>query len=45
MVDSFIRPDKIATLDKTMIKQVLGELSTTKLDEVKRNLKAFLEIK
>lgn len=44
VVDSFIRPDKIATLDKSMIKQVLGSLNDKKLSEVKTNLKEFLEI-
>lgn len=45
VVDSYIRPDKIATLDKGMIKQVLGSISTAKLDEVKLKLKTFLEIR
>lgn len=44
VVASFIRPDKIATLDRTMIKKVLGGLSGSKLIEVKIKLKAFLEI-
>ena len=44
VTDSFIRPDKIATLDKDMIKQVLGRISDNKLDTVKQKLKLFLEI-
>lgn len=44
VTDSFIRPDKIATLDKSMIKKVLGALNNTKLHEVKEKLKVFLEI-
>jgi mRNA interferase MazF len=44
VIDSFIRPDKIATLDKDMIKQVLGRISDNKLDTVKQKLKLFLEI-
>jgi mRNA interferase MazF len=45
VINSFIRPDKIATLDRIMIKKVLGTVSKTKLDEVKHKLKLFLEIK
>jgi mRNA interferase MazF len=45
VTDSFIRPDKIATLDKDMVKQILGGISDNKLDEVKQNLKIFLEIR
>ncbi len=44
IVDSFIRPDKIATLDRSMIEKVLGNLSDPKLLEVKLKLKEFLEI-
>ncbi len=44
VTDSFIRPDKIATLDRTLIKQILGTVSSTKLSEVKLNLKNFFEI-
>lgn len=44
VVDSFIRPDKIATLDKYMILQKLGVLKTTKLSEVKVALQKVLEI-
>ena len=44
VVNSFIRPDKIATLDRSMIKKVLGDLSNPKLLDVKLKLKEFLEI-
>jgi mRNA interferase MazF len=44
ITNSFIRPDKIATLDKSMIKKTLGTITDTKLREVKVKLKAFLEI-
>ncbi len=44
VMDSFIRPDKIATLDRSMIQKVLGTVTDTKLDEVKSKLKVFLEI-
>ncbi len=44
IINSFIRPNKIATLDKVMIKRVLGTLSNSKLSEVKLRLKDFLEI-
>lgn len=44
ITDSFIRPNKIATLDKTLIKQILGTVSSDKLAEVKLSLKSFLEI-
>jgi mRNA interferase MazF len=43
--DSFIRPDKIATLDRSMIKQTLGTISKGKLNTVKLKLRVFLEIK
>ncbi len=33
-VDSFIRPDKLFTIDKSMISTVYGELNDTKTDEV-----------
>lgn len=45
VVNSFIRPDKIATLDKGMIKKVLGTVVDTKLHEVKLTLKVFLELR
>lgn len=44
VANSFIRPDKIATLDRNMIKQVLGTISESKLDAIKLKLKLFLEI-
>lgn len=44
VTDSFIRPDKIATLDKSMIKRDLGTVSAAKLQDVKGALKIFLEI-
>ena len=44
VTDSFIRPDKIATLDRAMIKRVLGTVNDIKLGEVKSSLKEFLEI-
>lgn len=44
VTDSFIRPDKIATLDRAMIKQVLGTIHARKLEEVKQGLKSFLDI-
>lgn len=43
-VDSFIRPDKIATLDKSLIFEQLGVLKKAKLQEVKKVLKKVLEI-
>jgi mRNA interferase MazF len=42
--DSFIRPNKIATLDKGKIKRTLGTISNDKLNEVKQRLKSILEI-
>lgn len=45
VTNSFIRPDKIATLDRKMIKQTLGTISENKLNTVKMELKLFLEIK
>lgn len=44
VTDSFIRPDKIATLDRSMVKQVLGTISESKLVAVKQSLKLFLGI-
>lgn len=43
-IDSFIRPDKIATLDINRIKRTLGVIKDTKLTEVKQKLKTILEI-
>jgi len=42
--DSFIRPNKIATLSKSRIKQTLGTINDNKLDEVKQGLKRILKI-
>jgi len=42
--NSFIRLDKIATLDKRMVRRVLGSVTESKLREVKLALKEFLEI-
>jgi len=44
VINSFIRPDKIATLDKARIKRELGTITEAKLNEVKERLKAILEI-
>lgn len=44
VVDSFIRPDKIATLDANMLVRKLGDLKEVKLLEVKSALKKVLEI-
>jgi mRNA interferase MazF len=44
VTNSFIRPDKIATLDRNMIKRILGTVTESKLKEIKLNLKVFLEI-
>jgi mRNA interferase MazF len=41
---SYIKPDKIATLDKKTIKQVLGVAKDTKVTEVKKALSDILEI-
>jgi len=44
ITNSYIRPDKIATLDRAMIKQILGVINENKLNQVKQKLRAFLEI-
>lgn len=44
IVDSFIRPDKLATLDKSIVAQKLGVLKPTKILQVKKALKKVLEI-
>lgn len=44
IVNSFIRPDKIATLDKKTATRILGTLNSTKLKKVKTVLKRVLEI-
>lgn len=41
VVDSFIRPDKIATLDQSMAYQKLGVLHAPKLNEVRRVLESI----
>ncbi len=42
--DSFVRPNKIATLGTSKIKRILGTISNNKLNEVKQNLKTTFEI-
>ncbi|HUD05709.1 MAG TPA: type II toxin-antitoxin system PemK/MazF family toxin [Candidatus Saccharimonadales bacterium] len=42
--DSFVRPNKIATLNRSRIKQTLGAINDNKLDDVKQGLKSILEI-
>jgi len=44
VVDSFIRADKIATLNSSRIKRNLGTIDDRKLHEVKQRLKSILEI-
>lgn len=44
VVDSFIRPDKIATLDKKTITKILGTLKSAKVKKVKTVLKRVFEI-
>lgn len=44
VTNSFIRPDKIATLDKSMVRRTLGNVSDAKLAEIKHALQLFLEI-
>lgn len=44
VVDSYIRPDKIATLDRKRLQKTLGVVGATKLNEVKQRLKSILEI-
>lgn len=41
--DSFVRPDKIATLDAQIIARVLGKLSEDKMADVNSALKCTLE--
>ena len=43
-IDSFIRPDKIAILDKKLIKLVLGVISGKKHAEVKSALQKVFEM-
>jgi len=44
VVDSYIRPDKIATLGRKRLRKTLGAINAEKLDEVKQRLKSILEI-
>jgi mRNA interferase MazF len=44
VVDSYIRPDKIVTLDSRRLKKTLGTIASIKLDQVKQRLKSILEI-
>ena len=44
IVSSFIRPNKLATLNKSKVRRVLGIVSDSKMSEVKLNLKNFLDI-
>jgi mRNA interferase MazF len=44
VVDSFVRPDKIATLDRKIIKRSLGTINDNKMSEIKQRLKTILEI-
>lgn len=37
-IDSFIRPDKIATLDKNLIVKILGTLKTKKCQQIEKEL-------
>ncbi len=41
---SYIRPDKLATLDTRTIKQVVGSVTDNKLAELRQALKTFFEI-
>lgn len=44
VVDSYIRPDKIATLDMQMITEKPGTLNKTKMSGVKEALKSLFEM-
>lgn len=44
IIKSFIRPDKIATLDQKMIVETLGTLNNVKLAKVKIMLKKVFEL-
>ena len=44
VVDSYIRPDKLATLDRHMLTSSLGMLSKVKLHEVKAALQSIFEL-
>ena len=42
--DSYVRPNNIATLNRSKIKRILGTIRNNKMDEVKQGLKSILEI-
>ena len=42
--DSYIRPDKLATLDIKLVKQVLGTVTDEKSEQVKQVLKNILAL-
>lgn len=44
VTDSFIRVDKIATLDRAIIKRVLGKINTSKLATVKTSLTKLFQL-
>ena len=44
VTNSYIRPDKIATLDRSKITRKLGMINDKKLHEVKQSLKSIFEI-
>jgi len=44
ITDSYIRPDKISTLDSSLVFRQLGLLNSVKIQEVKSILKKILEI-
>lgn len=43
-INSFIRPDKIATLDQDMVTKTIGTLKPAKRQQVKAELKTLLQI-
>lgn len=44
ITNSFIRPDKVVTLDRDRIGQILGKVTDTKLTEVKERLIQIFEL-
>ncbi len=42
--DSFVRPDKIATLHMSRVKTTLGRINNKKLNEIKQSIKSIMEI-
>ena len=42
--DSFVRPNKIATISSNRIIRILGTINNNKLNEIKQSLKTILEI-